>query len=39
MTAFSTPEVAQNALDLGALRVVIKPFEMNDIACLVEQAC
>jgi DNA-binding NtrC family response regulator len=37
MTAFGTPEVVQHALDLGALRVIDKPFEMNDIASLVER--
>jgi DNA-binding NtrC family response regulator len=37
MTAFGTPEVVQHALDLGALRVIIKPFEMNEIASLVER--
>ncbi|HKT78648.1 MAG TPA: response regulator [Vicinamibacterales bacterium] len=39
MTAFSTPEVARSALDLGAVRVVHKPFEMNDMAKFVKQAC
>lgn len=39
MTAFSTPEVAQGALDLGAMKVVSKPFEMSDMAQLVTQAC
>ena len=38
MTAFSTPETAQQALDLGAVRVVGKPFEMDDMAALVEQS-
>ena len=37
MTAYSTPEVAQRALDLGAARVVTKPFEMSDLANLVIQ--
>lgn len=37
MTAYSTPEVAQGALDLGAVRVVNKPFEMSDVATLVAQ--
>jgi two-component system response regulator PilR (NtrC family) len=32
MTAFATPEVVQGALDLGAFRVVTKPFEINEIA-------
>lgn len=35
MTAYSTPEVTQGALDLGAVRVVSKPFEMSDMASLV----
>jgi DNA-binding NtrC family response regulator len=39
MTAYSTPEMMQGALDIGALRVVSKPFEMNEMARLVEQAC
>jgi DNA-binding NtrC family response regulator len=39
MTAFSTPEMMRDALDLGALRVVSKPFEMEEMARLVEQAC
>ena len=38
MTAFGTPEVVRNALDLGAFRVVSKPFEMHDLADLVAQA-
>jgi DNA-binding NtrC family response regulator len=38
MTAFGTPEVVRHALDLGAYRVVNKPFEMNDLAALVAQA-
>lgn len=37
MTAYSTPEVAQGALDLGAVTVMSKPFEMSDIARLVVQ--
>ncbi len=37
MTAYSTPEVAQGALDLGAVRVLSKPFEMNEMASLVVQ--
>lgn len=37
MTAYSTPEVAQRALDLGAVRVLSKPFEMNEMASLVVQ--
>jgi len=38
MTAFGTPEVARGALDLGAFRVVSKPFEMHDLADLVAEA-
>ncbi len=37
MTAYSTPEVTQGALDLGAVRVVSKPFEMSEMASLVIQ--
>ena len=32
------PEVSRGALDLGAIRVVTKPFELDDIADLVIQA-
>jgi DNA-binding NtrC family response regulator len=35
MTAFGTPEVTNGALELGAFRVVSKPFEMHDLAALV----
>lgn len=38
MTAFGTPEVVRGALDLGAFRVVNKPFEMDDVAELVAEA-
>lgn len=38
MTAFGTPDVARGALELGAFRVVNKPFEMDDVAKLVAQA-
>jgi DNA-binding NtrC family response regulator len=38
MTAFGTPEVLRGALDLGAYRVIGKPFEMADVADLVAQA-
>jgi DNA-binding NtrC family response regulator len=37
MTAFGTPEVVQRALELGAIRVMDKPFEMSEIARLIEQ--
>jgi DNA-binding NtrC family response regulator len=39
MTAYSTPETAQGALDLGAIRVVSKPFELGEMTRLVEQSC
>ena len=38
MTAFGTPEVTTRALDLGAYRVVTKPFEVHDIAALIRHA-
>jgi DNA-binding NtrC family response regulator len=38
MTAFGTPEIAKGALDLGAYRIVGKPFEIGELAALVEQA-
>jgi DNA-binding NtrC family response regulator len=38
MTAFGRPEVVSGALDLGAYRVISKPFEMQAIADLVRQA-
>jgi len=38
MTAFGAAEVVSGALDLGAFRVVPKPFEMQDMADLVLQA-
>jgi DNA-binding NtrC family response regulator len=38
MTAFGTPEVVLGAQQLGVYRVVHKPFEMNDISDLVQQA-
>src|SRR5437762_2337441 len=38
MTAFGKPEVVRGALDLGAYRVISKPFEMSAIADLVVQA-
>ena len=37
MTAYGTPEVAKAALELGACRVVPKPFEVHDMADLVLQ--
>jgi DNA-binding NtrC family response regulator len=38
MTAHGTPEIAREALALGAYRVVAKPFELPDIAALVHEA-
>lgn len=38
MTAFGSPEVARGALDLGAFRVLSKPFDMDDVAGLVNAA-
>jgi len=38
MTAYGTPEVVRGALELGAYRVVSKPFEMQDVANLVAEA-
>jgi DNA-binding NtrC family response regulator len=38
MTAFGTPEMLQQALDLGAYRVIAKPFEVHEVADLVLQA-
>jgi CheY-like chemotaxis protein len=38
MTAFGTPEVMNHALDLGAFRVVTKPFEVSDVAAVIRRA-
>ena len=38
MTAFGTPEVLAGALALGAYRVILKPFEVHEVAALVLQA-
>jgi DNA-binding NtrC family response regulator len=38
MTAHGAPEVSRGALDLGALRVVAKPFEIDDLTDLVVEA-
>jgi two-component system C4-dicarboxylate transport response regulator DctD len=38
MTAFGSPDVILGALDLGAYRVISKPFEMQAIADLVAEA-
>lgn len=36
MTAFDTPEVAESAMRLGAATIVGKPFELREMAHLVE---
>jgi DNA-binding NtrC family response regulator len=38
MTAYGTPDMVKGALDLGAYRVVSKPFEVNEFVALVAQA-
>jgi DNA-binding NtrC family response regulator len=38
MTAFGTPEVVQAALDLGAYRVLTKPFDMHEVEGLITEA-
>ena len=38
MTAHGTADVVKGALDLGAYRVVSKPFEVRDMALLVAEA-
>lgn len=38
MTAFGTPEVTQGALDLGAHRVLNKPFDMHGLESVVRDA-
>jgi DNA-binding NtrC family response regulator len=38
MTAYGSPEVVRGALELGAFRVLSKPFEMGDIVGLLEAA-
>lgn len=35
MTAYGTPEVTKGALDLGAYRVLNKPFDMHSLESLV----
>lgn len=39
MTANDEPEIAQGALDLGAYRVLRKPFEMDGLESLLIRAC
>lgn len=38
MTAFGTPELTQGALELGAYRVVNKPFDIHGLESLVLEA-
>jgi DNA-binding NtrC family response regulator len=38
MTAFGTPEMLRQAIELGAYRVITKPFEISDMAALVVEA-
>ncbi len=38
MTAYGTPEVTRGALELGACRVINKPFEMHDLDGLITNA-
>jgi DNA-binding NtrC family response regulator len=38
MTAYGTPEITQGALDLGAYRVMSKPFDMHGLESLVQEA-
>ena len=38
MTAFGAPDVVRGALDIGAYRVMNKPFEMQAVADLVAEA-
>lgn len=38
MTAYGTPEMTREALDLGAFRVLDKPFDMDRLESLVREA-
>ena len=38
MTAYGSPEITAGALSLGAYRVVSKPFEVQDLVTLVQEA-
>jgi DNA-binding NtrC family response regulator len=38
MTAFGTPEMTERALELGAFRVISKPFAVSEMAALVQHA-
>lgn len=39
MTAFSTPELVEDALRLGAYDVMDKPFDLNELETVVTRAC
>ena len=39
MTAFSTPELVEDALGLGAYDVMDKPFDMREMEHVVTRAC
>ena len=39
MTAFSTPELVEDALRFGAYDVMDKPFDMDDLEDVVSRAC
>jgi two-component system NtrC family response regulator len=38
MTAYGTPEIAREAMDNGVFQVVDKPFRLDDMALLVDEA-
>jgi len=38
MTAYGTPEIAREAMDNGVFQVVDKPFRLDDMAHLVDEA-
>jgi DNA-binding NtrC family response regulator len=38
MTAYGSPEITAGALALGAYRVVSKPFEIQDLVTLIQEA-
>ena len=38
MTAYGTADVFRTAIELGAFRVVEKPFEVNELASLIQEA-
>jgi DNA-binding NtrC family response regulator len=38
MSAYCTPEIAEDALGIGAYGVVSKPLDMDDVAALVREA-